>query len=225
MKPNRKKITHILLFLAVLSLLAGVSFRQILDKHTRVRRKNVEYIIIHYTANLHKGADAVANAKYLQKKEKAGCHYAIDDKEIVQCVPEDQVAYAVGDKKWFGFIPKPWYKNKIYNENSLSFEMCLGGGRNDSLILDKTAQSVAWQLYNRRFFRVDTVVTETNKYLRRIPDLGRVVRHHDVSGKHCPRFNYSDLDWNQRKEDASFRGFKNIVEQYFYKLSPDRAIQ
>lgn len=225
MNKNQKRITNIVLFTVLITFLLGVSFRQIIDKHTRKRKKPVEYIVVHYTANLKKGADAVANAKYLQKTERAGCHYAIDDKEIVQCVPENEVAYAVGDKKWFGFIPKPWYKNKIYNENSLSFEMCLGGGRNDSLIIDKTAQSVAWQLYNRRFYSVDTITVDSVRYLRRVPDLGRVVRHHDISGKHCPRFNYNDTAWNQQKEDSAFRKFVKNTEFYFYKLSTDREIQ
>lgn len=198
-------------------LVGGTFFKQILDRDTRKRKEPVEYIVVHYTANTNPGASAEMNARYLQKKRNAGCHYAVDDRETIQCVPESQVAYAVGDRKWFGFIPKPWHKGKIFNENSISYEMCLGGGRNDSLIIDKTAQFVAWQLFDKSLYHGESVVINGKKYTRKSPDLGRVVRHHDVSGKHCPRFFYKDSKWNQEKEDKAFYQFKLKVDAYFRK--------
>lgn len=210
-----KEKPYLILLVILATLLCGMSFRKILDKDTRIRKKKIEYLVVHYTANAHEGADAEANAKYLQHKEAAGAHYVIDDVEIIQTVPENQVAYAVGGRKWLGFIPKPWLDNKIKNENSLSFEMCLGGGRNDSLIVDKTAQAIAWQMLNKGFFRYDTVTVAGNKQYMKVPDLGRIVRHHDVTGKPCPRFYYMDDQWNQQKEDRAFWKFKNIVSKYF----------
>jgi N-acetylmuramoyl-L-alanine amidase CwlA len=136
------------------------------------------------------------NTVYLRNKKGAGTHYCIDDQEIIQCTDESNVAYAVGDKKWWGFIPKPWLTNKIRNNNSLSFEMCLGGGRNDSLIIETTAQQIGWQLVNKGL------------------DISRVVRHYDVSGKHCPRFYYMDKEWDQAKEDRAFYLFKLKVKKY-----------
>lgn len=204
----------------LLFLIAGVSFKKILDPNTRKRKEKIEYIIIHYTANLHPKASAHNNAKYLQKAKNAGCNWAIDDIETIECVPEDRVAYAVGDRKWLGFIPKPWHKGKIFNENSLSYEMCLGGGRNDSLITDLTAKYVAFQLLNKGFIRYDEVqvwdgVQHKNiKKLIKVPDLGRVVRHHDVTGKQCPKFYYNE-PWNQQKEDRAFYKFKLLVNIYF----------
>ncbi len=212
------------LILVLIVFLCGVSFKKIFDKHTRKRKEAIEYIAVHYTANTHPGADAEANARYLRNKKNAGCHYAVDDQETIQCVPENEVAYAVGDKKWFGFIPKPWYKNKIYNENSLSYEMCLGGGRNDSLIIDQTAKYVAWQLYDKCLYKGDTIVVAGTRYVRKTPDLGRVVRHHDISGKHCPRFFYNDPNWNQEKEDKEFYRFKIKVGNYFKDYVYDRKI-
>ena len=203
-------ILGIMLFL----LMGGTFFTQILDKHTRKRKEKVEYIIVHYTANLNEGADAKANAKYLQKKRNAGCHYAVDDVKTIQCVPENQVAYAVGDRKWLGFVPKPWHKGKIFNENSISYEMCLGGGRNDSLIVDQTAKFVAWQLFDKSLYKSDTIVQNGKMWFKKNPDLGRVVRHHDVTGKHCPRFIYTG-NWNQTKEDKQFYYFKLKVDRYF----------
>lgn len=216
LKTNKHKYILGIIFLL---FIGGVSFKKILDRHTRIRKQPIEYIVIHYTANLHPLADAEANARYLQKNKNAGCHYAIDDEEIIQCVPENEVAFAVGDKKWAGFIPKFWLKGKIFNENSMSYEMCLGGGRNDSLIIDMTARSVAWQLINKGFVKreptqIYSVVQK--KFLtiyQKVPDIGRVVRHHDVSGKQCPKFFY-DRQWDQISEDKAFYKFKLLVDKY-----------
>lgn len=219
-----------ILGLIFMLFIGGVSFRQILDKHTRKRKDKVEYIVVHYTANLHPKADAEMNAVYLRNKRNAGCHYAIDDEEIIQCVPEDEVAYSVGDRKWLGFIPKPWLKGKIFNENSISYEMCLGGGRNDSLIVDITARCVAWQMINKGFIRTETVqawsaVQKKNvPMVRQVPDLGRIVRHHDVSGKQCPKF-YYDGPWNQAREDRAFYKFKLLVDKYVRQKLENREIQ
>ena len=222
---NHLRINRVRYILALIFFLfiGGVSFRQIWDKHTRKRKDKIEYIVIHYTANPHAGADAEMNARYLQKKRNAGAHYVIDDQEIIQTVPENEVAYSVGDKKWLGFIPKPWLKGKVFNENSISYEMCLGGGRNDSLIIERTAQCVAWQILNKGFFRLDSVrvwsqsQNRTITLYKKVPDLGRVIRHHDVSGKQCPRFYYMDPSWDQKKEDRAFYIFKLKVDTYVRK--------
>ena len=192
-----RKYQIFVLFLAVVVPFAlSVSFYKIMDKTVKKRRDRIEFLVVHYTANPNPGATARMNAVYLRNKECAGTHYCIDDTEVVQCTDEGNVAYAVGDKKWFGFIPKPWLLNKIRNNNSLSFEMCLGGGRSDSLIIETTAQQLGWQLVNKGL------------------DISRVVRHYDVSGKHCPRFYYADKQWDQAKEDRAFYLLKQKVLKY-----------
>lgn len=182
----------------------SVCFVQILDR-TKIRRKKpIEYIIVHYTANNSSGADATMNAIYLQRKRAAGTHYCIDDEYdgegIIQCTKEENVAYAIGDRYWSGFKPKPWLINsngsrKVLNNNSLSYEMCLGGGRNDSTIIERTAQQIGWQLVNKGL------------------DISRVLRHHDVTGKPCPKFFYNE-NWNEAKEDSCFNEFKKKVQFY-----------
>jgi len=200
--PNKllnwlKKYRIAVLFVVlILPFALSVSFYKIMDKTVKKRRDRIEFLVVHYTANNNPGADARMNAIYLRNKEGAGTHYCIDDEEIVQCTDEKNVAYAVGDKKWWGFVPKPWLMNKIRNNNSLSFEMCLGGGRNDSLIVETTAQQLGWQLVNKGL------------------DISRVVRHYDVSGKHCPKFFYAEKGWNQAKEDREFYLFKLKVLKY-----------
>lgn len=188
--------TVLLFTVLVIPLFLSVSFYKIIDKTVKKRKDRIEFLVVHYTANTHPEADARKNATYLRNKRAAGTHYCIDDEEIIQCTEEDNIAYAVGDRKWIGFIPKPWLSGKIKNNNSLSFEMCLGGGRNDSIIIETTAQQLGWQLVNKGL------------------DISRVVRHYDVSGKHCPRFCYSDKKWNQEEEDRAFYLFKQKVMKY-----------
>ena len=167
-----------------------------MDKTVKKRSMPVEFLVVHWTANTHSGADARANAYYLRNKRGAGTHYCIDDEDIIQCTDEQNVAYAVGDRRWRGFDPKSWYKNKIFNNNSINFEMCLGGDRNDSIIIDWTAQMIGKRLVTYGL------------------DLSRVVRHHDVSGKPCPRFCYNTDGYDQIKEDSAFSKFKQLVEYY-----------
>lgn len=234
MKIKNYLLKHKLLFiiaLVALMFVGGVSFKQILDKHSRPRKQKIEYIVVHYTANLNPGADAEMNARYLRNKKPAGAHYIIDDdpdlnEGVIIGVPEGRVAYSVGDKKWFGFVPNPWHKGKIFNENSLSFEMCLGGGRNDSLIVERTAMFVAWQLIDKSLYSSEIKVINGKTFVKKIPDLGRVVRHHDVSGKYCPKFYYKDKEWNEAKENRAFYIFKLKVEKYFNaRLKYDRDLK
>lgn len=198
-KKTERFITQypfIFILACLVMLVSGVSFVKILDKTVKRRTMPIEYLVVHYTANLNARADARMNAIYLRNTNRAGAHYCIDDKEIIQCTEEHNAADAVGGRRWPGFVPKFWLDNKIKNNNSLSFEMCLGGGRNDSLILDRTAQCLAWQLVNKGL------------------GLDHVVRHHDVTGKHCPRFCYTDEKWDQKREDAAWLRFKELVGKY-----------
>lgn len=192
-KRNKLKIGIMLL----IPFLLTISFVKIMDRTVKKRSMPVQYLVVHWTANTASGADARANAYYLRNKKAAGTHYCIDDEEIVLCTDEDNVAYAVGGPLWRGFRPKFWLHGKILNNNSISFEMCLGGGRNDSIIIDQTAQLVGKRLVTYGL------------------DMSRVVRHYDVNGKPCPRFCYNDPEWNLIREDSSFSEFKKIVEKYY----------
>lgn len=192
-----------------MTIFVGPNFVKILDKTKIKRNRPIEYIIVHYTANPYPTGSARQNAYYLKQKRNAGTHYCIDDEEIIQCTEEHNVAYAIGDRFWRGFNPKFWLMDsrgnrKVLNNNSLNYEMCLGPTRNDSLIIEVTAQQIGWQLVNKGL------------------DISRVLRHHDVTGKRCPYFNYKlnskgqiDINqWNQRDEDIKWKEFLEKVKFY-----------
>lgn len=193
---RRYKLVAIGIILLIPFLLI-ISFAKIMDRTVKKRSMPVQYLVVHWTANTSSGADARANAYYLRNKKTAGTHYCVDDEEIILCTDEENVAYAVGGPLWRGFRPKFWLVGKILNNNSISFEMCLGGGRNDSIIIDQTAQIVGKRLVTYGL------------------DMSRVVRHYDVNGKPCPRFCYTDPEWNLAREDSAFAEFKKIVEDYY----------
>lgn len=57
----------------------------------------VKYIVIHYTGNYNKGADALAHFRYFNGGNRnASAHYFVDDKNIVQIVGDSFSSWAVG---------------------------------------------------------------------------------------------------------------------------------
>ena len=58
---------------------------------------NVKNIVVHYVAN--PGTSALQNWKYFENKNNVSAHFIIDtDGSIIQCMPTNEVAWAVGTK-------------------------------------------------------------------------------------------------------------------------------
>ncbi|MEG2673014.1 MAG: N-acetylmuramoyl-L-alanine amidase [Ruthenibacterium sp.] len=119
-----------------------------------------EYITIHNTANTSKGAGAKAHGAYLQgggAKKAVSYHYAVDDKIIVQIIPDSEVAWHAGDGgKGTG------------NRKSIGIEICENPESNLRDATDSAAMlcAILMQQYG--------IV------------LQNVVQHHHWSGKNCP---------------------------------------
>lgn len=78
-----------------------------------------EYITIHNTANTNATADAVAHANLLRgswKNKSISWHYAVDENQIVQCIPDNENAWHAGDGG-----------NGTGNRKSLAIEICENG--------------------------------------------------------------------------------------------------
>lgn len=78
-----------------------------------------EYITIHNTANTNSTADAVAHANLLRgswKNKSISWHYAVDENQIVQCIPDNENAWHAGDGG-----------NGTGNRKSLAIEICENG--------------------------------------------------------------------------------------------------
>lgn len=125
------------------------------------RRADTRYIVVHYTSN--RGDTAKNNADYFAREDVgASAHYFVDENEIWASVPEDCAAWHCGAKK---------YRHPACrNANSIGVEICMndkaGAVRQGSI--DRAAQLVRMLI---------------DKY--HIPK-ENVLRHYDVTGKHCP---------------------------------------
>ena len=151
------------------------------------RAEQIKYLVYHYTGNT--GDRAVNNAKYYQNTVvQASAHYFVDDGEIYQSVEDLQTAWSVGGKKWAD-CPKTGggtLYGVVTNGNSISIEMC-GTARN--------GQRMASEVTLERAAALGRELME--KY--HIP-IERVVRHFDVTGKHCPAYMMESGAWEAFKD-------------------------
>lgn len=132
----------------------------------------IKWIVIHYTGNYSKGADALAHFKYLQTATRYGsAHYYVDDKRIVQTIGDSRIAWSVADNQGFGK-----FLNGCTNSNSISIEMCVNADSDQ----EKTYKNV---------------LELTKNLMRRFNvDADHVCRHYDVSRKDCPH-NFRADNW------------------------------
>lgn len=175
----------------------------LLDNYNRPYRKlkKLKGIIIHWTANEAKGADAIRNRNYFNTKPfikdpngnkvTASAHYIVDDHSIVQCVPDDEVAFHVGTKNWSSYKPlaleimnhaKPHTESP--NNFLIGIEMCVNADGD----FEKT--------------KANTI--DLTRYLLQKHNLSidQVHRHYDITGKLCPRMFIDEAKW---------AGFKNQI--------------
>lgn len=119
-----------------------------------------KYITIHNTANVRPTATANAHAQYLQgagSKNEVSYHYVVDEKETVQCIPDNEVAWHAGDSG-IG----------VGNRQSLAIEICENEGAN---------------LYEANQRAAELTAVLMAKYNI---SLKNVVQHNRWSGKNCP---------------------------------------
>ena len=121
----------------------------------------VDWIVIHYTSNL--GDTAKNNADYFAREAvKASAHYFVDEHEVWASVPIYRIAWHCGAKT---------YKHPLCrNTNSIGVEICMnakdGSVRTGSI---DNAAALVRTLMGRYGIPAD-----------------HVLRHYDVTGKHCP---------------------------------------
>lgn len=127
---------------------------------------NAEFFVVHNTAN-----DATARneiAYMIRNDNKVSYHYAIDDKEIVQGIPENRNAWHAGDGNGQG------------NRKGIGIEICYSkSGGSKFIAAEKlAAKFIAFKL-NEKNWGID-----------------RVKKHQDFSGKYCPHRTL-DMGWQR----------------------------
>ena len=126
-----------------------------------------EFIVVHNTAN---DASAENEIKYMiSNNEKVSFHYAVDDKEIVQGIPENRNAWHAGDGA-----------NGEGNRKGIAVEICYSksGGQRFIEAEKLAAKFIAYKL-NEKGWGID-----------------KVKKHQDFSGKYCPHRTL-DIGWQR----------------------------
>lgn len=163
--------------------MAQYEFRQMLltpEQGGRPGRKIVaKAVVIHWTANANSGANAVANRNYFENhpQNKVSAHYIVDDHQVVQCLPEDEMGYHVGATS---YKPSALQQLSSYpNDCTIGIEMCVNrdGDFNKTY---RNAVALAANICHRHGWGVD-----------------RLWRHYDVTGKDCPRYFVDDATARQ----------------------------
>ncbi len=142
-------------------------------------RSQTKYIVIHYTSNY--GDTAKNNADYFAREDVgASAHYFVDENSIWGSVPDEMIAWHCGSKH---------YKHPTCrNHNSVGVEICMNGPKG-KLRMGSIQNAVG------------LVRNLMAKY--HIP-IENVVRHYDVTGKHCPGPMVDSIElWNQFKKQLT----------------------
>ena len=150
---------------------------------------SIKYIVIHYTAN--DGDSAKGNGNYFKNNNvEASAHYFVDDKDIVQSVPDNYVAWSVGGKKWNN------NGGRLYgiatNNNTLNIELC-DTQKNGTIAATTATIENALSLVRQKMSEYGI-------------DKNHVIRHYDVTGKSCPAYWVNDDRWRNE--------FWNKIDQW-----------
>lgn len=145
-------------------------------------KKNVRYIVIHYTGV--KGDTAVEEASYFAhgNTRAAGAHFFVDRSgNVVKSIPMNYTAWSVGGKKYPGTKGAKFY-GICRNSNSVSIELCD--------IADKQPSD-----------KQTAATRNLVKYIKKeCPNAKYIIRHYDVTGKSCPATMISPTAWTQFKD-------------------------
>lgn len=128
---------------------------------------NAEFIVVHNTYNDAPAANEVAYM--IRNNNSVSFHYAIDDKEIVQGIPENRNAFHAGDGR-----------NGKGNRKGLSIEICYSksGGPRFIQAEKNAAKFIASKLKEKNW------------------GIDKVKKHQDFSGKYCPHRTL-DMGWQR----------------------------
>ena len=164
------------------------------------KRDETQYIVIHYTSN--RGDTAKNNADYFAREDVgASAHFFVDETETWVSVPEDCVAWHCG--------AKTYRHPDCRNANSIGVEICMndgqGGVRPGSI--DRAAQLVRG-LMEKYGIAAD-----------------HVIRHYDVTGKHCPGPMVDDTAmWQAFRARLTEEGEEETQMRYrYYEDMPEWA--
>lgn len=164
-------------------------FRQAHSKNFRTRGgETVKFIVVHYDAGTKATARNNVDA-FATHVTGTSAHYFVDENEVAQSVPETMSAQHCGGGKYKNGAPAPFH-GVCKNANSIGIELC---SRKDTA----GKYYIPWATRIRGARLIRELMAKYN-----IP-IDRVIRHYDVTGKHCPAPMVDDGTWTL---------FRNLVQ-------------
>ena len=148
--------------------------------------EDIRYLVYHYTGN--DGDHDTNNAIYYRDNViSTSAHYFVDDDSITRSVDDLTIAWAVGGTKWSdcGVTGGGSLYGVVTNKNSISIEMC-DTSKDGALLATEDTMALAIELGKCLMVKYN------------IP-IERVVRHFDVTGKHCPAYFMDEQKWTAFK--------------------------
>ncbi|MBL7780670.1 MAG: N-acetylmuramoyl-L-alanine amidase [Saprospiraceae bacterium] len=170
--------------------------------------RQVRGIVAHWTANEARGADARANWNYFNQgspgprgPQAASAHYIVDDKGVIQCLPDTEVGFHVGDKplgkyKPAGLAMMKGYRGLTPNYFTVGFEMCVNKDGDWNLTYQHSAYLAAELIYMHGL------------------TINHLYRHFDITGKACPRPMLEQSAWDEFRAVVAQEG--RLIESVSY---------
>ena len=161
--------------------------RPALRNPSKYALRELRGLVMHWTANESRGANALANRNYFNLGSRyASAHFIVDDHSTIQCIPENEVAYHVGAKRYLEAGQKIMAGGSLNpNYYTLGIEMCV----NKDGDWDKTYQNSV-SLAAFLFYKFQ--MPENSLY-----------RHFDITGKDCPKMMIEPEPWERFINDVS----------------------
>ena len=173
-------------------------------------REKTKYVVIHDAGLASPLMTAKGLDQYLHTTTRqASWHYSVDDKEVYQELPLEEVAWHAGDGRTS--YPENWLNDKGFhlgggNYTGIGIETCVYKGVNFNQAMRNVAKLTAWLLI---------------KYGLSVND---VKQHNDFSGKNCPETIRTANRWDEFIELVNLEYYKNTkladVELEFISLDP-----
>lgn len=173
------------------------------NRSGRRKASQIKYLVYHYTGN---DGDTDANNALFYRDNIVGAsaHYFVDDDSVTRSVDDLLIAGAVGGKKWSDCAKTGGGKlyGVVTNTNSISIEMC-DTQRDKRLMATEATLARAAELGRALMAKYN------------IP-IERVVRHFDVTGKHCPAYFMDEKAWAKFKERLTEPEGEENMKVYHY---------
>jgi peptidoglycan hydrolase-like protein with peptidoglycan-binding domain len=171
--------------------------------HNRPGKKiNVRGVVVHWTANEGKGADAKANRNYFNSTDRyASAHVCVDDTNFVECLPwrkgEAEEAWHVGATSYKQACLSAL--NTTYpNDCTIGLEICVNSDGDFKKAYANGVAGIAMMLKEHGL------------------GIDKLFRHFDVTGKNCPAF-FVDETYAQKyfgmSASAAYSKFRSDVSK------------